>query len=150
MPVRSETTEIDGLKISTTQFGAIRQSKLLARLGRAIGPLASILIPAMSGKPEDALKAVMEIDLGTAISAVFARLDGDETEGLLKDILGQTSVIVDDKNIALDGTANIDRAFSGRLLTLFKVVGFVLKVNFMDFSEAARSLARGVEAKATE
>ena len=123
--------EVDGLPFRVVPFSAYHALGLLARLAKAIGPALSSL----SGYDANTdLK-----DLAPALRVAFAALDPAEAQVLTLEILKLTSVLLDDgtgkpaPRVELNTKEKFDRVFSGRLKTLFKVLGFALRVNFSDF-----------------
>lgn len=149
--IRTEKETIDGLEITVTQFAALRQAKLLARLGRTLGPTVGLAARSATGEnPDKLLAEVMSMDLGGVIAMVFDRLVDTELEGLITATLAGTSVIHNEKKVDLSDKSSIDAVFSGRLVTLFKVMVFAIKVNFADFSEAVRErISRGRDEQAS-
>lgn len=132
MDLKTENSTIDGLEVRTTQLPARAASRLLHRLGKGV-------LPALG-----ALRGV-KIDGGsipiTAITPVIANaLDSmteDEGDELIAKLFASTSVLVDNKWLPLSAEGMIDRAFSGKLMTMYKVAAAAVKVNFGDFLSAA-------------
>jgi hypothetical protein len=118
----TQEREIDGALWSVTEFSATEGLKILTTIARlSAGPLAQAA-RALGGSVLDA-----KVDLalvGTAVADLASRLDDDEVVGLAKRMLRGT--FVDGKEVS----PQFDLVFQGRYLTLFKVLGFVLEVNF--------------------
>lgn len=139
--IRTEEREFDGVQVLSTQLDVIRQSRLLGRLGKLLGDsLAQVVVAladvaAVGGK--DAAMAALSkknlADLAPAFTAAFERLDEAEHDQLLLRILAGTEVVVDGKKSNLLALDKINRAFDGRLATLYKVVWFALEVNYAGF-----------------
>lgn len=125
--LKTEEQEIDGLKVTTTQFPAMYAFRLLARLARSVGPVMG----AFQGASPDTDLA----DLAPQLSSALSVLDPDEVDKLVLEVLKCTSVWSPDgsRKVELSDRAKIDEVFSGRIMTMFKVLGFCLKVNFSDF-----------------
>ena len=126
--LKTESLELDGITFSTTQFGAMRAFKLMARLIKQVGPAMGALTGA---------EATTELStMGPALVGALESLDPDEAARLLLDILAGTSALVDGKNMDFIGKtaqSNFDIVFTGRLGTMFKVVGAALQLNYSDF-----------------
>lgn len=124
--LKTEEQEIDGLRVSVTQFPAMYAFRLLARLAKSVGPAFSTLSAA-------GMDAELET-IAPQLAAALTTLDPDECDRLAVEVLKCTSVWDDGKKIELADKARIDQVFSGRILTMFKVLGFALRVNFSDFA----------------
>jgi hypothetical protein len=113
--------------VKTQQFPAMRATRLFMQVAKTIGPALGAL---MQLDPETQLAAA-----GPELAGALANLDPDQAEKLVPEILGSTQAQTEDgKFIALNTKSNIDLVFSGRLMTMFQVLGFVLQVNFRDFT----------------
>lgn len=126
--MKSDEREIDGLLVKTVQLPAMRAFKLLARLVKAVGPALGVLTKLDPSAQLDAVAG--------EIAGAFASLDADEAERLVPEILTKTTVFIPDDrggSEKLLTKERIDDMFTGRLMTLFRVLGFVLQVNFQDF-----------------
>lgn len=115
---------IDGTTWTVNQFSATEGLRLLTRL-MAIGgaPLAR----AIQALPTDGSILDARVDFGllaAAISELTSRLEEAEVVELVKRLLACT--LADGE----DCERRFDVVFQGRYLTLFKVLGFVLEVNY--------------------
>jgi hypothetical protein len=137
MALKDETREIDGFKVRTVQFPAMRSLRTLKRVGEVLGPA---LAKAQGVDLEADVSA-----LGPAIGALFENI-GDP-EALAREILESTTVIQDNRQIPLNTTAMIDLVFSGATMSLLKVMAFALEVNFGDFFAAAAAQKEALAAK---
>lgn len=124
---KSQNEIINEHEWTVTQFPAGEGIKLLTRLTTLIGPT----IAGLAGdakKPSDL--ANMKLDskvLQIAVEQLASKLDENSTLDLVKRLLAGTRK---------DGEEVIqafDIVFQGDYLTLFKVLGFVLKVNYSSF-----------------
>lgn len=127
--LKHEETEIDGIKFSTTQYGAMRGLELLGKLAKTVGPAMGALSSAETGT---------DIEKFAPVIAVALRdLQPNELVSLSVDILSGTSATITDNNtmrrVDLVNRDALDKVFSGRLTTMFKVLLHALKVNFSDF-----------------
>lgn len=124
-----KTKEIDGFKVRVTQHPARKATRLLAKVGRTIGPA----LGAMRGmKAADLKKDVA--DLAPLISTLFAQLTDEDVDSLVVDILSYTTVVDLEANIHhMSDAKQIDAVFTGELRTLMATLAFALEVNFRDF-----------------
>lgn len=128
-----EQFEIDGENYKVKHFSATRGTRIFARLVKFAGePVAKFLSAGKSLKENDdtAANAV----LGQAISALSSRIDENEVEALIKDILDSVQVI-DAKSGKLRGVGAeyFDVHFQGRIGHLFKVLGKTVAFQYSDF-----------------
>lgn len=145
--IKTESKNIDGHEVKSTQLPAMRSLKLKARLGRVAGPAVKEL-GAVAGDLAD-WKDDDDVDfekLAPALMALAANLDDATVDELFPQILASTTIVKDNRQIELDSSENINNAFTGNLNLMFKVVAFALKVNFSDFllgavGDAAQSKA---------
>lgn len=122
--VKSQTVDIDGIEVTTTQFTFMRSSALMAKLGKVIAPAIGML---------NSFDLESDIStLGPAIGALCSQLPSHEVEPLFLEILAGTNVTIGNKMFTLDSKAKIDTAFSGQMLTGFKVIAHALKVNYAE------------------
>jgi hypothetical protein len=130
---------IDGTSWTVNEFSATEGLRLLTRLTAICGgPLAR----AFEALPKDGSILDARVDfalLGTAVNELAGRLDEHEVVELVRRMLACTTA--DGK----DASAQFDLVFQGRYLTLFKVLAFVLEVNFRlpltDWLQAASQTA---------
>jgi len=122
MNLKMEPLALDGLRFETTQYAAMRSLTLLARLAKSVGP---------------ALAAVKSSDLSTdfgVIAGALAQLEPAEAASLTCELLaGTVAVLSDGARVSLLDQRAIDRIFTGRLMTLFRVLAHAIKVNYADF-----------------
>lgn len=157
---QAETREeqVGGFTVRVTPHGARAGARLLAKVGRAIGPALSKVV---SGTQISKVRTGQEIsvddvelgDLDGAIEALFAQLTDDAVDALIVEILKCSSIVMPDDSgsdrlFDLSKTTEIDRAFTGRLPLMFAVMRFALEVNFGPFFGASGGLAAFVRAAA--
>jgi len=137
--VETEEREIDGLSVSVTQFPARFGFKMQVKLARIFGPVFGEIVSGVSDKPnkksdsssEDVSIMDKDIDLkklGSAIEKLFNILDESKSESLVFELLNLTRI--DKKEI---NQSSFDMIFAGKYLTLYKILGFVLEVNYKSF-----------------
>lgn len=126
MSLKDDERTIDGLRVKTSQFPAMRSFRLMAKLVKAIGPALGALTKLDPGTQIQ--------DVGGELAGAFGAIDPDEAERLVPMILERTSVSIEDgKFMQLTSNGAIDLAFNGRLKTLFATLAFVLQMNYADF-----------------
>lgn len=124
---KTQNKDIDGHDWMVTQFPAGEGIKLLTKLTKLIGPTIAGLAGDVK-KPSDL--ANMKLDskvLQIALEQLASKLDEDNTLDLVKRLLAGT------RKDGEEVIQTFDIAFQGEYLTLFKVLGFVLKVNYSSF-----------------
>lgn len=126
--IKTETSTIDDLEVTITQFPARAASRLLHKLGKGILPA----LGALGGIQDSPLAA-----LGPVLGDLLGSMTEEESDDLLGKILAGTSVLWQGKMVPLSQTGMIDLVFSGRLVTMYKVAVQAVKVNFGDFIAAA-------------
>jgi len=140
MGVQTLTRTIDGELYEVTQFPATQALRHLTTLTRLLGePLTEAAgvvgeIDDLGGfldmDVSDAVGAVIPF-LSKAVKALVAKLDEAEVETLVKSLLEHTHSTLEGKAVVVGRV--FDTYFAGRLGHLFKVLGFVLEVNYRDF-----------------
>jgi len=128
-----ETKEkvIDELNVKVVQFGARRGLKLKMKLIKTFGAPLLKMIDGMGVKTTE-IKEVMNSDInlgamGEGLNLLFTKIDEDVAEKIIDEILAGT--FIDDKEVKVV----FDQVFSGNFLTMYKVIGFALEVNFGSF-----------------
>lgn len=133
----TETKEFKGVTFTTQKFPAMRGFKLLARVIKVAGPLLSVM--QSSDNPDSEISE-------TVMVKALASLNPDDVPTLAKDVLACTYALIDSSKgplkVDLLSDAQIDRVFSGLgVRTMLEVLVWVLKFNFMDFSEGSEAEA---------
>lgn len=133
MALRSETRDIDGMSMTTTQLPALRSLALMTRLSKIIAPALGYL---------DGLDLKSDISaLGPALAALFAGLDGEQAQALAREILIASTIVIDGRMVALSDGTMIDHAFSGKMKSFLGALKFALEVNYSDFLGGNKGLA---------
>lgn len=120
--LKTETKEVAGLSVATTQLPAMRAYTLLARLLKIAGPAV-----AQMGKSS----------LGEVAAALFSNLDPAEFPAVAREILACTTVTLDGRTVALSSNEAIDTVFNGRLPALIGVLRHALEVNYSGFFDGS-------------
>ena len=129
---KTETQVIDGISYTSTQFSATKGLKMFHRLGKYIGPaLGKINIDDLKNKSGGDIEISA---FAGAIEAFFSACPENEFESTIKELLTTTT-----RNNA---PINFDLDFSGELGHLFKVLAFVFKVQFGNFFNGVKGLAK--------
>lgn len=127
--LKYEETEIDGIRFGTTQYGAMRALELMGKLAQTVGPALGALSMADMGTDLDKFAPVIGIALRDLKPA--------ELSSLVIDVLsGTTATLTEEGKVRrsdLMTREQIDRVFSGKLMTMFKAILHALKVNYADF-----------------
>lgn len=122
-----ETKEklIDGDTYMVSQFPGRRAIKIQIRLVKLLGPAVASLVAGSKGLDD----SIALSNLADAVARLGAALDPDDFESLVMELLSMTR-----KNGREIGSqAAFDAEFTGKLTTVYKVLAFVLEVNFKDF-----------------
>lgn len=128
-----EQFDIDGETYKVKHFSATRGTRIFARLVKFAGePIAKFLSAGKAIKDND--DAAANAVLGQAISALSSRIDENEVEVLIKDILESVQVIeAKSGKIRGVGAEYFDVHFQGRIGHLFKVLGKTIAFQYSDF-----------------
>lgn len=147
---RTEDKVIDGLLVVTTQY-SLRESLQLQAV------LAKLVLPVLAKVEGASVVGVMRGDVGKLSAALMQaaeQLHEDQLWPLVRRILACTEVEVTDdrgpRRVWLNTDATIE-ANIGELGTLYKVLGFVLVMNFKrSFTAASTALpATGPDSQAS-
>lgn len=135
MALHTQEKQIGESVYVVTQLPAMRALKLSARISRVVGPAMAKAVPA-GGKGA--------IDVGGVAQALFDRLDPDELEKILRELLGTATT---------GGQAvmeTFDIAFAGKLEDAVALVAFALQVQFGTLFTALVSAAASLGAQPAE
>jgi len=139
MSLRTESRQIDGLTVTSTQLPAMRSFRLMARLGKVISPALGHV---------DGISLSSDLStLGPALAALFASIDGDEAESLAREVLASTTVDVDGKRLELGRTEMVNLAFEGRIKAMLETLKFALEVNYGSFFDRPAGAAAAEQAE---
>lgn len=136
----SQKKTIDGTEFEVAPFSAIEALKLQSTLLRIFGPAFGAAIGAIDKKDKNSQTNIDGNALGSALQMLFDGLDETQMIILIERLLKKTSctfsvnggapVVFD---FAESFNERLDIVFQGRLMTVYKVIGFVLEVNYPDF-----------------
>lgn len=116
---------ISGQTYRTDKLPATEAVRLLARISKLLGPAL--------GELEGAIRAGDDTSRSTAglraLSSMLEHADVDEVVNMVTDVVGCVSVKVNGRY----EPCVLDHHFDGDLVSAFKVVGWVLEVNYRDF-----------------
>lgn len=127
MSARTEERRIGNYNYTVTQFLATDALGHLADLAKLAGPAMVMMGDSSEATTLEEAKEEVGEKLSAAIGALMAGLDKQTHVKLIKDLLEKTRV--DNAPLVFD------THFMGRIGHLFKVLLFVLEVNFSDFLE---------------
>lgn len=140
---KTAETEIDGIKLKTTQLRPRAAAQLAARLLKYLAPVLGQL------KPTDEVD--MKLLSGALRDLMIDMSEEDLDAVMCKSLVGTIAIRNDDKGepvkYELLDPAQIDLAFAGKLSAMFKTIQWVLGVNFADFfAESDPSQSEGAKA----
>jgi len=125
--IKTEEKKIDDMEVAVTQFPARFGFKMQARLLKVFGPVIGKMLGGADLKK--GADADVNLDkLSEAIELLFKSMDEDGAMKLIMDLLQSTRINGQEVN---DGS--FDSIFPGKYSTLFKIVGYVLEVNYGSF-----------------
>ena len=131
MGLKHDTREIDGTKFRTSQLPALASLALLTKVVKLIAPILGELegIDIKNLSFEDDIEKLVPL-----VTALFSELEPKTATELAREILTCTTAEIEKSLVLCDNDGNINQVFSGRLITMFKVIMFSLEVNFGDFT----------------
>jgi F0F1-type ATP synthase alpha subunit len=127
----SASKQIDGVSVEVVQFTATEGLLIAQKLMKLFSSGASEVIGSFDDVSK--LSNVMDMDIsgdviGRMVKGLADQLEGEGTVDLIKRMLLSTKI----DGVLVGG--QFDTLFMGRFGTLFKILGFVIKVNFANFS----------------
>jgi hypothetical protein len=125
---KTETVQIDGDEYELTQLGALEGRKILTKLLHLLGPSLQELAAA---------ETLNEKAIAAALAKALETLDEATLEQLCDAFGKKSTVTVADKKPALTG-AIFDQHFAGRYLAMMKWLVASMRLNFLDFLDAAQ------------
>lgn len=134
--LQTESTFIGDREWSVTQFAGQTSFDVMIDISKLVGPAL-----AAASKGIDPSKDMMsqDMDISGIISALMGTLDKESFKHLVRRLLSSTHVDIDGKICSANDV--FDQVFTGRSIwQLPKVLAFVIKVNYGDFSELAGSI----------
>lgn len=136
--ITTREKRIDEHDVRCTPHKGRPGARLLARLLKHVGPAFGQLRGIDMGQLKSSSSLAGDIAaFAPAIAAMFESLTPDDFDSLSCEILSRCAVILPEggqlKNWDLSKPANIDDAFAGDLMLMFKVMAFALEVNYAGF-----------------
>jgi len=134
---QTKTKEIDGITFKVTQFTASESFGIKRVLANLVAPLLfSIMGDAEIGK--SILDSKIDFkSLSSALQNALNSLPEHEFLALLKRMVKNTQAetVMDGKPVSLilSEDAHFDMCFTGKTLTIYPLLFFILEVNFPDF-----------------
>ena len=123
--IETKEKEVGGSTYSVTQMPAIRALKVQARLLRLIGPSFAAMI---ASGDDSSIPMAITLLTDKLDEKTFENLVLELTQGVRKDGIELTR-------------SKIDLDFAGNLNELFRVLQFILEVNFADFFQEGGIIA---------
>ena len=130
MGLEKKECDIDGLKITVTQFPARTGFKMQAKLAKIFGPALGELVSGVKGKTGKGLTEA-EIDLSKfsgAVRTLFEKIDEESALVLIFELLQFTRINGEEVTEEI-----FDDTFPGKYATLYKILYFVVEVNYGSF-----------------
>jgi len=121
--VETKDKTIDGKRVTVSQFPARRALNLKIRLIKLMGPS----IVQLFGKAKAITTSMPVEDIIPAMERLTAALDPDQFVDLILELLSMTRVD------GREACVNFDMEFAGNLPFVYKIVWYVLEVNFGNF-----------------
>ena len=145
MGLETKKEDIDGLMVSVTQFPGMEAIKLHSYLGRKIVPALAGIMGSVGSLKDLSMESDVDTEaLSSAFATLFDQLTESELEKLLLRMLKTTTV--DGAEVKKE---TIDIIFSGRTTAIYKILWFVIKVNYPDFFALGGSIGLLIRATGT-
>lgn len=125
MGLKTDKRTIDGIEIHVTQFAAMRGFAVASKVAKVVTPV----LPHLKGVTMQTEIA----DLAPAIGELFSRLDENEGQALVRDLLAGACAVRDGQQIPLNTDDRINLAFEGNMMAMLRAALFAAEVNFSDF-----------------
>jgi len=122
--LRTETRDIEGIEITTTQLPPLRALALMPRLGKVIAPMLALDGVSMDSDVRELVPALVQM---------LDTLSGDEATALTRALLASTTALLDGKMVQLNRDETLTMVFAGRLKAMVLAVAFAVGVNYGEF-----------------
>lgn len=129
--IKTKTKTIEGNEYSCTQMTTTKSVRTLKRLVKLMGEPIVIFMATGSGDDND----TSTVD---AASMFMLRMDDEDLVELIKTMLEGVTCGTEEV------VGDFDVRFAGELNLMFKVVTFVVEVNWQDFIDAAKSFVQEI------
>lgn len=132
--VETITKEIDGIKFHIQQFPALKALRIEKKVMTLILPSVGSLIGGID------LQKGLDTDLdfsniGQGLMVSLEKLSDNDFETLILELLGNTQFEITGEAVEFIGKSNFDKVFQGKLITVYKVIFEIMKVNKFCFFE---------------
>ena len=133
--VEEKIKQIDEIDIRVTQWPARKAWKYKRKLGHLFAPLITEIAAGIEGGASDSItKNILDGDfdltkLGSALEKLFEKLDDAEMDRLFL-MFFEGNVRIGETSMTME---MFDQTFAGKMVTVYKMMGFVLEVNFGSF-----------------
>jgi hypothetical protein len=135
---------IDGVTFQVAPFMAVEGLRLKAHLLRTFGPALGELLGGIGKEQKEKVNSILDINLGgdsfaKGLEKLLEQLDEDTFEALVKRLLSNVIAIWPEggksRSISFgqDFETAMQLVFLGKLFSIYRLMIFVLKVNYPDF-----------------
>ena len=132
MPYRTEQKIINEIEVSVGTFPAVKGLKLKFKLFKRIGPGLTTLAKGLEGSGSEFSSTNLDLSvLPEAIEKLFSGFEADEFVKIILELLQLTTI--EGQTISNEDLFNV--TFTGEFGFLYKVLAFVIEVNFKSFLE---------------
>jgi hypothetical protein len=152
----AKTTTIDGHTYRCLMLDPLVATDMVADLGHLLGPSLGALGGALLSDPGDGAKKLMDeggealgAGLEKAVVEFFSRFDKAKQREFIAQLGEVTYLVTGDKEVKINAVLSMH--FRGRVGSLYKWMGWALKVQFEDFfSPFGIAISRVVQRAAPE
>lgn len=139
--LKTEKKIIDDSEYTVSQFTGREAFKIKLKLVKILAPIISSLISNFDAKGKPILDSEIDFSkIGESISSLMNTMSEDEMIDFILRMLKNT------RKDNLEITEQIfDVCFAGNLTTIYKVIYFVIQVNYPDFFQAGASIGNLTE-----
>jgi hypothetical protein len=124
----------------TTPFSAFEALKLKTKILKLISPAIGRILGSIQGKGKNVFDSKLDGEqIALALQNFFSELTEEQYEEILRKVLQntQSEITIEGKKKIFPlndpNSAGFDLTFKGHLLDVYKVIVFVLEVNYSDF-----------------
>lgn len=136
--IKTEEKEIDGNKYKVSAFAGRESFKIKIKLVKLLAPAMAVLVDSLGKKDSIADVDIMNIDfekVGDAVLKLTEHMSEDDFVNFVLRMLSKSR-----KN-GVEITASLfDLEFAGNLTTVYKLLFFVIQVNYPDFFQLGASI----------
>jgi hypothetical protein len=127
----------ESFELTCIKLEPVAAYMLVAKLGKVLLP---VLVAMRTRKPTD--------DMSPVVDQIFSGLTPELAQQVMLELLSTVTVVrtgasgQPQKFDLCNGQVAINNAFRGNVMTMFKVMGFALEVNFSDFFDVSGLVSR--------